>query len=768
MPTYSIHINGIVQGVGFRPYVYRLAKAMHLCGRVSNNSDGVEILVQAEPVILDQLVKRLQEAPPPQAHITSVTITTVADKVFPDFRIDASQQGSASQCSIAPDMGLCADCKAELFDKTNRRSQYAFTHCTQCGPRYSVIRQLPFDRDATSMQSFTMCPACREEYTSPSDRRFHAQICSCPDCAIPLRLTDKRQRLITDNPETLYTTAATLLRAGKLLAVKSVGGYLLLCDARQHAAIMRLRAGKARGNKPFAVLYKDVAAARHDCLVARDTADLLSSAAAPIVILPLLEQGAQLAMSALHPMGDTVGIMLPSTPLLALLADSCNFPLVATSGNKAGESIAYTEDMAVHQLADIADYFIHFDRDIVAPEDDSVVRLGSDQARVMLRRSRGYAPSVVPPAIRLQEPAIAFGADLKAAFALSSGEALLISPYLGHLLSYSAQLAFRHTLRHLQQLSGWQEAQVLADLHPGYHSTQMAQLHAKAAGIPITYIPHHEAHAMAVLAEHGLLDTHQKILVASWDGTGYAPDGHIAGSEIYLYTDGQLEHIAALEHFSHLGGDRMATDTRLPLLSMGVQSDLIQPAFTAAEKQVYGQLLADPATLRSTSMGRLFDAVACLLGYCSYNTYEGEAALLLEQHAAAVQGTLSPDLLLPMSRNGMSLSAKDLLEALQQRMIRGSKSAQLALDFHYTLAAWLCHVAELHQAEGIALSGGVFQNLLLPEWIRQMASPLRPVYQHQVLAPNDECISYGQLAWKAMQEKRNNKTVRSELKTINY
>ncbi|MCX6217336.1 carbamoyltransferase HypF [Spirosoma sp.] len=759
--TFHLHLTGQVQGVGFRPFVWQLARSMNLKGTVSNGADGVHIYINTDLETAPVFTRRVRAEAPALARIQSVEITEVKPIDFDDFAIVESQAAGPASLLLTPDLALCDACRAEMNDPANRRLGYVFTTCTHCGPRYSILRQLPYDRPATTMAPFGMCADCEREYHDPSNRRFYAQTNSCPKCPVEICVYDASGRQLKASQAALLCTLTSSLRGGCIVAVKGIGGFLLLCDATNADAIHQLRERKHRPTKPLAVLFPNVNQLRQDCELADDELALLMSPTAPIVLLNKRATTLSgLAVDQLAPGLDQLGVMLPYAPLLALLANAFGKPLVATSGNSSGSPICYTNEQALDQLPAVADLILTHNRDIVVPQDDSVVRLSLVfRQPIVLRRSRGLAPTVMP--VGFTHPnanVLALGASIKSTFAWQLRGNTYVSQYLGDLESYDTQTNFRATLDHFLSLFDATPDAVLADQHEGYFSTQLAHELATVWGVPFVAIQHHEAHLAAVLAENKLMEQAEPVLGFIWDGTGYGTDGQIWGGEFIIFENGEFDRVGHFDYFDALLGDKMPREPRLSALSLAVYvpgaDELLRPKFTEKEWNLYSKLpeLAQTAgknRLKTSSAGRLFDAVAALLGLADKVSYEGEAALLLENCAARyvrTNGFTIAQSYLPETLLTTRIPTQIIVEGVVNDLQAGLPVDQIAATFHYTLVQAVAAVAQQTGSRQLAFSGGVFQNGLLVDWLRHELEPAHQLYFHQQLSPNDECISFGQIA----------------------
>lgn len=748
METLHFHIRGRVQGVGFRPFVFHLARQLHLRGWVSNGVDGVHTEVSGSEAALAQFEQMLRQSPPAHAVVTSVTRQSVGESDFKTFEIIESNGSGTPNLLLTPDFAICEPCKQDLRDANNRRSGYAFTTCLQCGPRYSIIKGLPYDRPLTTMASFIMCPACETECRSRDDRRFFSQTNSCPHCAIQLTLRDAKGVALQIHTTAVVSETARLLKQGSIIAVKGIGGYLLLVDARNARAIQELRHRKNRPTKPFAVLFPSVEQAAA-CVEIRDAErEELESPESPIVLLRLRREAVTPAMQLIAPGLDRLGVMMPYAPLLLLLAETFDGPLVATSANISGSPIFFRDQDVLQNLGEVADYFLTHNREIVVPQDDSVIQFTTyHQQRVVLRRSRGLAPTVLNPNLPLHHTQLAMGADLKSSFALFAGGNLYASQYLGDLENYETQESYRHTLGHMTQLLKAKPQEILIDEHPRYFSSELGKSLASLWAVPVTAVQHHLAHFSAVLAENELLHTPEKVLGVVWDGTGLGTDGQIWGGEFFCYQNGAFERVDHLPYFPHVLGDKFSREPRLAALALTTElpdaAPLLRPKFTTSEWGLYNKITNRQNGLKTSSLGRLFDGVASLLGFCDRSTYEGEAALFLEAAARQGRGHRLPPI--------QDVSLTGILKYLIRHLQNGESRHELAYQFHLALVNWIGQIAKEQRVRTICFSGGVFQNALLVDLIISHLEDNYRLALHRQLTPNDECIGFGQLAYRHIQ-----------------
>ncbi|MEM8898277.1 MAG: carbamoyltransferase HypF [Bacteroidota bacterium] len=740
MKTWLIRIRGIVQGVGFRPFVYQRAHAHQLKGYVSNGPEGVIIGFQATVEQAKTFYQEIIKEAPSIARITSHQIEETDTQFFDTFEIRESQQAAVNQVLFTPDYALCGDCRKELRTPTDRRYAYPFITCTNCGPRFSIIQKLPYDREHTTMDAFNMCPTCEEEYHNPLERRHYSQTNSCKECGIQLTLhTAAGDKINFQTEEELLQYIPSLWTKGNIIAIKGIGGYLLTCDAQNQEALIMLRQRKQRPVKPFALMYPSVAALKDFYLSPCERKELESEVSPILLLKP--KESLRLPTEVVEGVGK-VGVMIPYAPLFQLLMDHYQRPIVATSGNISRSPIIFrSEDEG--KFEGIADYVLGNDREILIPQDDSVICYSPVyQQKIILRRSRGLAPNYFYQNLQLAEQnVLACGADLKSSFTFLHEGNVFISQYLGDLSYYETQQAFKQVLAHFQRVLGKQPTVILHDLHPQYSSTFLAGELAKELDIQAYAFQHHKAHFAAILGEHELLESNEKVLGVIWDGTGYGEDGQIWGGEFFLYENKQMERVAQLNPFPILGGDKMAKEPRLSAFSLCPKEEIIREKFSATELKIYDQLL-QRAPQTTSSMGRFFDAVAALLGICFVQNYEGEAAMKLQAAAEKFSGTSKAyEVLL---ENGQIL-ATHLVDQILIDVRIGLAVEEIALKFHLSLVEMVRLTAEYLRCEKIAFSGGVFQNALLVDLMIQQLGQDYTLHFHKQLSSNDENISFGQL-----------------------
>lgn len=750
MQTYHIHIRGRVQGVGFRPFVCRLATQNVLTGTVANSTDGVHILINAGEDQAENFFRDIISQAPEQAVITHHQIEKTDFINFNGFHIIESLTDAAPDLLITPDIAICAICRAELTQNNNRRKSYPFTTCLHCGPRYSIIRKIPYDRQNTTMTHLIMCDTCSREYQDIQDRRHYSQTNSCPNCAIQMNLYDGHKNEPNEDQTEIISLLVSSLSSGKIAAVKGIGGYLLLCDATNAETIDTLRKRKHRPAKPFAVLYPDIETAEADLVINEQEGTALTGEVAPIVLCLIRENKAStICIDEIAPHLDKLGIMLPYTPLLQLISSRFGKPLIATSANISGSPIIYTDVQAQEDLWNIADLILTYDREIVTPQDDSVWQFTPAGQRIVIRRSRGMAPDFYPHHLgETTETLLAMGADMKGAFAIQHKDKIYISQYLGDQGDYLSQQSFRKTLEFLLQLFNLKPTVILTDEHPSYYTSNEGKDLAMESSVRHETVQHHKAHFAAVIAENNLLSPSTSALGFIWDGTGYGDDRQIWGGEVFRYDQGEMERILFLDYFPQLLGDKMSLETRLSALSMlkdhPKSEALLAHYFSPVEWDYYQKLLSGEDNLLTSSMGRLMDGIAALLGLCSINTYEGQAAMELEVLARSCKEKIDTCYPLPIRYN--RIDWRIMVDEILEDIINKEEKAFIAWKFYKSLVRLIEKASDIFDINKLAFSGGVFQNALLTEMITAELSNNKELYFHRQLSPNDESIALGQLA----------------------
>ena len=739
----SIEITGIVQGIGFRPFVYNLALTHSIRGWVLNNEKGVLIDAEGEDAALERFIEGLTRRAPPLSRIETLKATALEPQGHPEFEIRRSEGASQGFTLISPDVATCDACREELFSPANFRHRYPFINCTLCGPRFTIIKDIPYDRHKTTMAAFTMCPVCRKEYENPADRRFHAQPNACPACGPSLRLVDRKGERL---PGEAMERALELLSQGSILAVKGIGGFHLVCDAGNPGAVSTLRSRKFREDKPFAVMCRDMEEVSAHCHVREEEERLLRSPQRPIVLLKR-KKGSSLA-PGVAPLQKTLGVMLPYSPLHHVLLDGPLKSLVMTSGNVSDEPIAYQNEEALRRLSRIADFFLLHDRDIHVRCDDSVARVFKGKP-YLLRRSRGYVPFPVKLPFDL-ERILACGAELKNTFALSRGPYVFVSHHIGDLENLETLLSFEKGIEHFKNLFSIEPKAVAYDLHPEYLSTKFA---LSLDGIAKVGVQHHHAHVVSAMAENGL---DGEVIGVALDGTGFGSDGTIWGGEFLRADLREFTRVGHLKQVPMPGGSmaikepwRMAFAYLLDAFGdPAMELDWVRrrdPHKCGVLKRMIETRVNSPLT---SSMGRLFDAVSSLLSIRDRVNYEGQAAVELEM-------TADPEVKDPYpfrmdeTVRPMIVDPRGIVKGIVQDLISGCSPSYISGKFHRTVARLvveMCRTIRLEsRLDRVVLSGGVFQNTLLLELVFcGLEEAGFEVYTHHLVPTNDGGISLGQ------------------------
>lgn len=747
LPTEEIIVRGIVQGVGFRPFVWRLAQRFMLQGEVSNRGDAVIVIASGRQVALDAFTTALTTEAPPLARVDGVERRTGRPFAGDSFTIAASAPGTVS-VGVVADIATCPACLAEMRDARARRHRYAFTNCTDCGPRFSIVEGLPYDRATTTMRGFAMCPDCRAEYENPADRRFHAQPIACPACG---------PRLLPEAEGEAFERAAARLHAGEILAIKGIGGFHIACDATNEAAVAKLRTRKHRPSKPLAVMMPDRGTLEALCEVSDAEYAALAHPSAPIVLLRL-RAGAALVPSV-APGQNRLGVMLPYTPLHHLLMEAVGRPLVMTSGNRSSEPQIFRDDEARDRLAGIVDGFLAHDRPIARRLDDSVIQIVAGAVQVM-RRGRGLAPVPrdLPAGFANALPVLALGGELKSAICLTLAGKALLSHHLGDLDEPATQDAFESAIADYSALFAHQPAAIAVDLHPDYQPSRFGAALAAERGLPLVAVQHHHAHIAAVMAERGWPLDGGTVIGIALDGLGLGEDGTIWGAEILLCDYRTSHRLARLKPIPLAGGDAANREPWRVLLAhldaaLGVDAvpaDLFEGLPAATLRTMIARGINAPL---ASSAGRLFDAMAALLGLApSRLGFEGEAAMALQALAEAAPDDLPP---YPFARTDkgelIEVDPAPMWRTALGDLIGGTAPTIIARRFHAGMAAAFADLAislaVQHGAKAVALSGGVFQNALLLEiFLRRFAGTGLDVLTPEQVPANDGGLAFGQAA----------------------
>ncbi len=744
--TYKIQIYGRVQGVGFRPFIFNLANLNKLVGSVSNNANGVLIYINSSEEKATYFVDQILKGKPEVSIITNHSIEEVSFIAYTNFTIIVSESNQQINIPLTPDFAVCKACKEEITDENNRRFNYAFTTCVHCGPRYAITTKFPFERENTTLENFKMCSSCESEYTNPSNKRFHSQTNSCSNCGITLQLVDSSGNLVEENEQDIIQKVAQFISEGKIISIKNTNGYLLCCDATNKGVIKELRKRKKRPNKPFAVLYPSIEAIKNDFNITKNEKTALQSRVAPIVILQNTKT-TKIKTETVAPNLNQTGVMLPSSSLLELLLQFFKKPIIATSGNIHGSPILSDQKEAQEELQYVADYFLHHNLNIEFPQDDSVVKF-IDEQQIILRRSRGLAPNYLEIESKNTAPSLAMGAHLKSTFAFVPNKHTYVSQYFGNLDNFDVLERYKSTIQQYGNLFNSKPKTILVDKHPQYQSTILGKELALKNNVKLIEIQHHKAHFASVLGEHDLFSSKEKILGVVWDGTGLGDDNNIWGGEFFIYQNQKINRSNHFEYFDWIANDKMAKEPRLSLFSL-LNNDtrhLIKEKFTATEWKVYNKTLQNN-TLKTSSVGRLFDAVASILDIIDINSYEAEAAMLLENYAISAKNKKITDFL--EGNNYETIPIKFLMQTIiKSYKIDGFSKTSVAQSFIYTLAKIIIREALKNKITIIACSGGVFQNSLLVLMLLRLAKKEGiTIKLNRKLSANDENISFGQLMY---------------------
>lgn len=740
-----IEIRGVVQGVGFRPFVYQAAQRCGITGRVRNDSTGVTIDAFGDDRSMGIFVAELHGNPPPASRIRSIEWLPIPYENVAGFQIIASEASSDRRVSIPPDLGICVACLREIFDPTDRRYLYPFTNCTNCGPRYSIVRDIPYDRRNTTMQAFDMCRACKAEYEDPNDRRFHAQPNACPDCGPVVNVvTPDGTRITTDYA---IGFAARSLRAQLIVAVKGIGGFHLACDATSSMAVQRLRERKRRDAKPLAVMVRDLAAAEQIAVISDDEKNLLLSPERPIV---LLEQKGNLIARDVTGDNPLIGVFLAYTPLHHILLREAGLPLVMTSGNVSDEPMVTTNSDALQSLRDVADVFLMHNRDIETRVDDSVVRVIASKPTI-LRRGRGHVPRGVALKTSFAEPVLACGAHLKNSICIGAGDSAFLGPHIGDLESVATLRAFEASVEQMKQFIGVEPAIVAHDLHPDYFSTRFAQTQT---GARLVGVQHHHAHIVSAMAEHGVTG---HVLGFAYDGTGYGTDGTSWGGEVMIADETGFERFAAFRPIPLPGGDQAirqvwrialallddAFDGEPPLNAIELFSETPRRAIDSIRRMISRNFNAPPAR----GVGRYFDALGAIGLAMPVARYEGEVAFLWNMAADPFERGRYPMVV----RDGVhpwEIDPRPMVKAAVLDLIAGVSPAIVSARFHHTIADGSIEIGRsalaMRGEMPVVLSGGCFQNALLTEEVVRGLGASNRVLMNRAIPPGDGGIALGQ------------------------
>ncbi len=750
-----IEIEGIVQGVGFRPFIHKLAKSHNIKGFVLNKPEGVIIEVEGEQTIIEHLIKDIREKAPPFARIRKINSKTLPLKGYRDFVIKQSSVKGEKRTLISPDIAICDDCKRELLDTKDRRYQYPFINCTNCGPRFTIIEELPYDRKNTTMKKFLMCEECQSEYVDTYDRRFHAQPNACEKCGPEVKLVNRKGSMVDGDP---IKETTRLLKKGKIIAIKGLGGFHLACDATNKETIILLRERKKRPYKPFALMAKDVDEIKRYVLLSEREEELLKSPGAPIILLQR-KKGCSLP-GEIAPNNNYIGFMLPYTPLHILLFKSSEGMdvLIMTSGNRRGESIIFKNDEALHSLGDIADYFLLHNRDINILADDSVVRVSLDDNQpLMIRRSRGFVPEPIRSPVHFEKNILGCGAHLRNTFSLGRGDEIFISHHIGDLESPRSIKTYESSIEHFINLFDIHPEIIAVDKHPGYFSTNFGKKRAEGNDNPLIGVQHHHAHIASCLVDNGI---DREVIGIAWDGTGYGEDGAIWGGEFLAADLKDYKRKAHLKYFSLPGGEkaikepwRMAATYLYEIIGkdfLGLDIEFIHRLDKNKWKMLRKMIDRGINTPKTSSIGRLFDAVSSLIGVRDEITYFGQAAIELEMIMNEdKEGLYNFDI--KKEEEIYIIDPASVIRSIVDDLLKSVDIPQISSRFHKGLVEMIVKLSIIIREETglneVAISGGVFQNqFLLNESLRRLQGEGFKVFKHQSIPPNDGGISVGQVA----------------------
>ncbi|WP_126940887.1 carbamoyltransferase HypF [Veillonella sp. CNR 79/14] len=740
MKAYTIHVTGIVQGIGFRPFVSKLAHELRLVGTVRNDTSGVEIHIQGVEVDCRLFIERLQSDLPMHGRIDSLRVEPSTVQSLHSFTIILSQ-GAQGNAFIGADMAPCEACLQDIQDFENRRFQYGFTNCTNCGPRYTIIESTPYDRHKTSMKAFPMCEECQGEYEDLEGRRYHAEPNACEQCG-PMFTLQGTDGMVLATGQDAIEQAKEHIQNGSIIALKGVGGYHLVCDALQEKAVQTLRHRKGRPRKPLAIMAGSLETAKQYVHISHTEEELLLSPARPIVLLQKVTEHNTVAPSVAPGM-ETLGILLTYAPYHYSLVPS-NALWVMTSANRSGDPVLYNDAQALEELQGIADYILTHNREIISPVDDSVVQVVHDTS-IMIRRSRGYVPVSIPVvALEKSSTMLAMGADMKAAFAMNRGSHAILSPYMGDMEHQRVQDLLWSTTKRYEDLFQLQPTEVIVDAHPNYYTSQCGRIYAEKHQLPVIEVQHHHAHVAAVLAEYNI---QEPVLGICFDGTGYGTDGTLWGGE-FLYC--HQEHMERMAHLSYAplpGGEiavrepwRQALWYMNQIYPSGVPTVIEQWKKTLPKGwELLEKMMPHMQMIQSSSGGRLFDTVASLLGVGHEHLYDAQLAIELEQLALSERGTI-----LDMKLDGTVLDTMSLVRSVIEQLKDGESVAKISANFHRTLIYYIGQMAKQcckeRQISHIVLCGGVFQNRILLEGV------IRELEEYHIHIPNQSPLNDGGIA----------------------
>ena len=789
MISYEIHISGRVQGVGFRPFIFNLAEEFQLKGYVSNDELGVIIVCQGENS--ETFFKEIHHRKPKSSEIIFSEIKEIETaEIFENFFIKPTEKNIVVDIPLTPDFATCESCETELFDEKNPRYFYPFTTCTQCGPRYSITKKFPFERENTSIEAFKMCPNCLEEYKNPDDVRFHSQTNSCPNCGIQIWLKDNLGNEFKGSNKEIFEKLAEELSKGKIIALKNTAGYLLMCDATNSEAVSELRKRKRRPTKPFAVLFSGISTMQDYLEISELQIQHFKSSESPIIVTKIKEVK-DLAIDEISPNMNTIGAMFPYSGTLKLISKTFGKPLIATSGNFHSSPICSTTEEAEQILGKIADYFLHNTLEIQHPQDDSVIKFTpKHQQKIIFRRSRGFAPNYffaeeLSELNKEKNKILCLGGDLKNTFAVVPNNHIYISEYIGDLANFETYERFENTVKSYQKIFHFSPEIILKDLHPIYENQNIISKFSKksaqsAQSARVEEIQHHKAHFTSILGEKKLWKK-DKVLGVIWDGIGFGTSNEIWGGEFFLFENKKIKRIAQLENFAWILGDKMSKTPKISALSILFDNDekshevatinsigqsplsneaeiceapkvrnqnYLKQFFDENEWKIYTNLI-NKSEVKTSSMGRFFDAVSFVLGHEKPIFFEGESAMWLEKISQEKFPTDFTDFhrLKDYLKNDEfeNIPTKKLFSKILEEKKLGKSAGEIGLNFHFTLIIAIEKIAQRFAVKKLAFSGGVWQNALLVDLAIEFLGDKFELHFHEKLSPNDENISFGQL-----------------------
>lgn len=747
----KIEIKGTVQGVGFRPFIYNLAKSIGVKGYVSNTPQGVIIEAEGNSDLLEIFKEKIKKEKPEISYIQSFNVEVLNTKNYKDFIIHQSEIKGIPDALVLPDLATCDKCLQDIFAPENRRYMYPFTNCTNCGPRFSIIKSLPYDRTRTTMKNFKMCPECKAEYENPNDRRFHAQPNACPVCGPHVELWNNAGEVLSKYNEAIFRTVDEL-KKGKIIAIKGLGGFHLVVDAKNNEAIELLRKRKRRIEKPFALMYPNLESVKYDCDISEHEENLLVSIQSPIVLLKKKKECS--VVSEVAPGNPYLGIMLPYTPLHYILMKYINTPVIATSGNIAEEPICINENEALIRLNDIADYFLIHNRPIYRHVDDSIVRIILNE-KVLLRRARGYAPLPVYNYINNDKQILATGGHLKNTIAVSKNNNVFISQHIGDLETVESYYCFCNTIEKFKDIYKIKPENIICDLHPDYISTK----YAKEKYSDVIYAQHHISHILSVIVENGL---NEPFLGIAFDGAGYGEDKTIWGGEFYHFNGKRISRIAHLKNFLLPGGEssfkyifKSAFGILYELFGEGLIKHFPYNVAENEKNIILNMLSKKVNTPLCSSIGRLFDAVASILNIRQKVRFEGQAAMELEFLTDGIQSVDTYKIILVKKMNDLLvLDWSGMICKILEDLKNNIPATLISVKFHNAIVNAIINLVKLFDEKNVVLSGGCFQNkYLLENSIIKLKQNGYNVYWNKVVPTNDGGISLGQIAYKSFIKK---------------